>query len=215
MRKAASSVFACAIRFGEAAAADPEAEREAASRDRCDAMQGRLAAQELHRANQACGALELLRSQHAQRVAHQNVRSVAGGLGARICHQHALVEHVEGHDGEVGFRLAAAGWKPNQVDDVAISRVGPAGAAKGHQKKCDLERAPGTEPVGVLPVLRVDVPRRVVGSLRSDDLSAPGSSAADVSRAAWSRSAGGASPDLPAETPSGRVRLFSESRFQR
>src|SRR5262245_13081730 len=125
------------------------------------------AAQELHRANQACSALKLLRRQHSQRIAHQNVGAVARRL-SEVSHLQALVEHVERHNGEIRFCLATARWKPDQVNDLSVVGVVSAGASERHQKERDLESAPEAE-VGVLTILRVDVPGRVANSVRSDN----------------------------------------------
>ena len=105
---------------GGAVATYPKPEREALARDTPHAVPRRLAPKKFHCADQTCRPLKLLCGEHPQRVAHKNICAVTLRAGRASPHQEALVEHVECHHGEVGFSLAAARGKPDEIHYLAF-----------------------------------------------------------------------------------------------
>src|SRR5687767_5406708 len=82
---------------------------------------GWVSAQILHCADEAGGSLELLRREHPQRIAHQDIRSIASC--SSCLHEKPLMEHVERHYCQVRLCLSSASGKPDQIYDVALLRT--------------------------------------------------------------------------------------------
>ena len=110
---------------------------------------GTVLAQQLRGADQCRRALELLRGQQAQRVAHQHRHAVASINGVRPFTDDALQPprgQGVGDEPEIGLGLAAAGGEEQQVRErallaaLAMGRIGQRGEAL--QDEGELERPP-------------------------------------------------------------------------
>ena len=107
-------------------AADPQADPERRLAPAGIAGRDTLAAKHLARADQRRRALELLRRQQAQRVAHQHADAVAAVVAADHALQPADRQRERGEP-EVRLGLAAAGREEQQVDEPRVPGFAPDG----------------------------------------------------------------------------------------
>jgi hypothetical protein len=103
--------------------------------------------QDFHRADQSGGPLKLLKREQAQGVAHDHGQSATAIETAQIRHQ-PTNRHGERSNAEIGFGLAAARRKPEQIGvscqrlgAVHVRRVGQGGNREKYEG--ELERTPG------------------------------------------------------------------------
>ena len=94
-------------------------------------------AQVVERRDQVRGALKLLLREQAQRVAHDRGRAAPRGTEMQ-----ASRDRREGDRSEIGFGLAAAGRKPDQVDEFGVGVSVVPEFRQHHQQKRELERPP-------------------------------------------------------------------------
>ena len=93
---------------------------------------------QFERADQRRGAPKLVEGQEPKRVAHQHREAAMHGVGIA----QPAKDQRERRQSEIGFRLAAAGWKEQEVDDLTLDMSGFGNAAQVHQDIGELERAP-------------------------------------------------------------------------
>ena len=98
-------------RAGGDLVSDPKADREGFRAEAFISRSERLLPRQFHGANQGRGALELLKRQQPQRVAHDDGQAATAVIASPLA-LHASDRHRKGGDTEIGLGLATAGREP-------------------------------------------------------------------------------------------------------